>query len=60
MVDNNIKDFGTNQDNLELSTKQKEELNSRIASFHNDPSQEQSDKIKSIFTCFYCYPLPSL
>ncbi|MEA2017445.1 MAG: addiction module protein [Campylobacterota bacterium] len=38
IVDNNIKDFGTNQNNLELSTEQKEELNSRISSFHNDPS----------------------
>ena len=37
-VDNNIKDFGTNQNNLELSTEQKEKLNSRITSFHNDPS----------------------
>ena len=38
IVDNNIKYFGVNQNNLELSTKQKEELNSRILSFHKDPS----------------------
>ena len=37
IVDNNIKDFGINKSNLELSTEQKEELNSRISSFHNDP-----------------------
>lgn len=36
IVDNNIKDFEINQHNLELSTEQKEELNSRISSFHND------------------------
>jgi len=38
MVDNNFKDFNTTQDNLELSIEQKEELNSRIESFHNNPS----------------------
>ena len=48
LVDNNIKDFGANQNTLELSIKQKEELNSRISSFHNDPSLGRSwDKIKS-------------
>lgn len=34
----NSKNFGTNQNALELSMKQKEELHSRILSFHNDPS----------------------
>jgi len=38
IVDNNIKDFRTTQNDLELSPEQKEELNSRISSFHNDPS----------------------
>ena len=38
IVDNNIKDFGINKSNLELSAEQKVELNSRISSFHNDPS----------------------
>jgi putative addiction module component (TIGR02574 family) len=48
IVDNNIKDFGTNQNNLELSTEQKEELNSRITSFHNDPSIGRSwNEVKS-------------
>jgi len=37
IVDNNIKDFGINQNTLELSAEQKVELNSRISSFHNDP-----------------------
>ena len=47
IVDNNIKDFGTNQNNLELSAEQKEELNSRISSFHNEPSIGRSwDEIK--------------
>jgi len=48
IVDNNLKDFGTNQNNLELSTEQKEELNSRISSFHNDPSIGRSwNEVKS-------------
>lgn len=48
IVDNNIKYFETNKNNLELSTEQKEELNSRIASFHNDPSIGRSwNEIKS-------------
>jgi len=48
IVDNNIKDFGTNQNNLELSTEQKEELNSRISSFHDDPSMGRSwNEVKS-------------
>ena len=48
IVDNNIKYLGTNQDNLELSTEQKEELNSRISSFHNDPSIGRSwNEVKS-------------
>ena len=38
IVDNNLKDFGTNKQNSELSVEQKEELNLRIQSFHNDPS----------------------
>jgi len=38
IVDNNIKDFSINKNNLELSIEQKKELNSRIQSFHNDPS----------------------
>ena len=48
IVDNNIKDFGTNQNNLELSIEQKEELNLRISSFHNDPSIGRSwNEVKS-------------
>ena len=48
IVDNNIKDFGINQKSLELSTEQKKELNSRISSFHDDPSMGRSwNKIKS-------------
>ena len=48
IVDNNIKDFGISQNNLELSTDQKEELNSRITSFHNDPSIGRSwNEVKS-------------
>ncbi len=48
IVDNNIKDFGINQNNLELSTEQKEELNSRITSFRNDPSIGRSwNEVKS-------------
>jgi len=37
IVDNNIKDFKS-KNNLELSIEQKKELDSRIKSFHNDPS----------------------
>jgi len=48
IVDNNIKDFRTNQNDLELSLEQKEELNSRISSFHNDPSIGRSwNEVKS-------------
>ena len=48
IVDNNIKDFGINQKSLELSTEQKKELNSRVSSFHNDPSIGRSwNEIKS-------------
>ena len=48
IVDNNIKDFETSQNNLELSAEQKKELNSRISSFHNDPSIGRSwDEVKS-------------
>ncbi len=42
IVDNNIKDYSINKSNLELSIEQKEELNSRIQSFHNDPSMGRS------------------
>ncbi len=37
-----VKDFGINQNNLELSTEQKKELDVRIKSFHNDPSMGRS------------------
>ena len=48
IVDNNIKDFGINQNNLELSIEQKEELNLRISSFHNNPSIGHSwDEVKN-------------
>jgi len=48
IVDNNIKGFRANQNNLELSTEQKEELHSRISSFHNDPSIGRSwSEVKS-------------
>ena len=48
IVDNNIKDFGINQNNLELSAEQKEELNSRISSFHDNPSIGRSwNEVKS-------------
>jgi len=48
IVDNNIKDFEKNQNNLELSSEQKKELNLRISSFHNDPSIGRSwNEIKS-------------
>ena len=48
IVENNIKEFDSNKNNLELSNKQKQELNSRISSFHNDPSMGRSwDDIKS-------------
>jgi len=38
IVDNNIKDFDIDKSTLELSFKQKEELNLRIQSFHDNPS----------------------
>ena len=48
IVDNNIKYFGMNQNNLELSSEQKRELNLRITSFHNDPSIGRSwNEVKS-------------
>lgn len=48
IVDNNIKDFEIKQNSLELSTKQKEELNLRISSFHNDPKIGRSwNEVKS-------------
>jgi len=48
IVDNNIKDFGINQNNLELSSEQKRELDLRITSFHNDPSIGRSwNEVKS-------------
>jgi len=48
IVDNNIKEFKINQNSLELSTEQREELNSRISSFHNNPSIGRSwNEIKS-------------
>ncbi|MEA3523118.1 MAG: hypothetical protein U9R50_09075 [Campylobacterota bacterium] len=48
IVDNNIKDFRTHQNNLELSSEQKKELNLRITSFHNDPSIGRSwNEVKS-------------
>lgn len=36
IVENDIKDFALDTQALELSTEQKNELNSRVASFHND------------------------
>lgn len=48
IVDNNIKDFKINQKTLELSNEQKKELNSRISSFHDNPSVGHSwDEIKN-------------
>jgi len=48
IVDNNITDFSINKNNLELSIKQKEELDVRIKSFHNDPSIGRSwNEVKS-------------
>lgn len=48
IVDNDIKDFGTKQNNVELSTAQKKELNSRISSFHQNPSIGRTwDEVKN-------------
>jgi len=48
IVDNNITDFSINKNNLELSIKQKKELDVRIKSFHNNPSIGRSwDEVKS-------------
>lgn len=38
IVDNNIHDFSSINNTSELSEEQKKELNSRINSFHNNPS----------------------
>ena len=47
IADNNLKDF-TNQSSYELTNKQKKELNSRIKSFHKDPSIGRTwEEIKS-------------
>lgn len=51
IVDNNIKDFEINQNSSELSIEQQKELNSRISSFHNDPSIGRSwNEVKSDIT----------
>jgi putative addiction module component (TIGR02574 family) len=48
IVDNNIKDFAIDNKNLELSTEQKAELDSRISSFHNDREMGRSwEEVKS-------------
>jgi len=48
IVDNNIKDFNVDKSNIELSKEQKEELDTRIKSFHNNPSIGRSwDEIKN-------------
>ena len=48
IVDNNIKDFNVDKSNIELSKEQKKELDTRIKSFHNDPSIGRSwDEIKN-------------
>ena len=47
IVDNDIKKYYTKNNNLELSNSQKEELNSRIQTFHNNRDIGKSwDKIK--------------
>jgi len=48
IVDNNIRDFSVDKSNIELSKEQKKELDTRIKSFHNDPSIGRSwDEIKN-------------
>lgn len=48
LADNNIKDFQNDNENLQLTTEQQRELESRVASFHKDPSIGRSwDEIKS-------------
>ncbi|MFP4486140.1 MAG: addiction module protein [Campylobacterales bacterium] len=48
LVDNNIKEFQNDNENLELTAAQKKELDSRISSFHKNPSISRSwDEIKS-------------
>ncbi len=42
IVDNNIRDFGINKSNLELSIEQKEELDVRIKSLHKNPLMGRS------------------
>ena len=42
IVENDIKDFALDTQALELSTEQKNELNSRVASFHNDRTMGRS------------------
>ena len=50
IVENNIKDFIISKNSLELSTEQKEELDSRIQSFHNNRSMGRSwDEIKILY-----------
>jgi len=47
IVDNNIQEYKINQNDLQLSSKQQKELNSRIESFHNDRTIGKSwNKIK--------------
>jgi len=48
IVDNEIHDFSSINNTSELSEEQKKELNSRISSFHKDPSIGRSwDDIKN-------------
>ena len=48
IVDNNIRDFNVDKSNMELLEEQKKELDTRIKSFHNDPSVGRSwDEIKN-------------
>lgn len=47
IVENDIKEFNNDDKRLELSDEQKKELDSRIKSFHKDPSIGRSwDEIK--------------
>ncbi|QOY53568.1 addiction module protein [Candidatus Sulfurimonas marisnigri] len=48
IVDNDIHDFSTRNNTSELNEAQKKELNSRIDSFHKDPSLGRNwDEIKN-------------
>ena len=48
IVDNNIQDFTSNNNGLELTSEQKIELDSRIESFHSDTSIGRSwNEVKS-------------